>query len=518
MSWDLVNNELEELHAIFTATEMTESNNTIYHRHHYHHYHHHPSLPDEEEEEEEEEEVYVQRKEEVEDNNDLLPRAKTQDQTAVEEVIFQWQQAVRIRETEEARRLAAIRRVEDAHAVVEERLSQLLHVLRRELKAMAESGEVAVLRLLETYKAIDRIPAEDINQVYEITTPCLLGEGWGSNQKNLQVDNRKKDLTILIMGVTALHISAALGHAEMVRLLLLHPQIEVNAVDSENQVTPFYLACQCGKIEVVRVLLSQDGLEMDKPDKKGQTPFHIACSNGYEEIVKLLLLAAEDRVNINAVTLDGCTPFYAACRHGHVMIVNLLLATCDNCAVDINMANARDETPFYAACCYGHREVVELLLENKKVNIMKANEHGWTPFYATCMRGHAGIVPLFSDNLPSVTQENKKGWTPLHIACLTGQVGVVKVLLLNDNLIISKTDKNGKTALDMAKTEAIKQLLSGRAMREESKRRVWRMTVVFRMVLLLGVMILIVYYYLFSQVDSQGSQRGKGKTLHCWQW
>eukprot|EP01039_Chlorochromonas_danica_P004111 gene4111-4505_t len=163
MSWDLVNNELEELHAIFTATEMTESNNTIYHRHHYHHYHHHPSLPDEEEEEEEEEEVYVQRKEEVEDNNDLLPRAKTQDQTAVEEVIFQWQQA--------------------------------------------------------------------------------------------------------------------------------------------NQVTPFYLACQCGKIEVVRVLLSQDGLEMDKPDKKGQTPFHIACSNGYEEIVKLLLLAAEDRVNINAVTL-----------------------------------------------------------------------------------------------------------------------------------------------------------------------------------------------------------------------
>lgn len=44
-------------------------------------------------------------------------------------------------------------------------------------------------------------------------------------------------------------------------------------------------------------------------EQKGQTPFHLACSNGHEDIIKLLL-AAQDRVNINATSLVWNDRYY----------------------------------------------------------------------------------------------------------------------------------------------------------------------------------------------------------------
>eukprot|EP01039_Chlorochromonas_danica_P011260 gene11260-biopygen5633 len=91
----------------------------------------------------------------------------------------------------------------------------LLSMVKSSLRQMVESGEVSVLQELEALGSIANIPAEDINRGFKAD---LGDKKW---DKGLE-------------GVTALHISAAKGNAEIVRLLLLHPEIAVDAMDSKS--------------------------------------------------------------------------------------------------------------------------------------------------------------------------------------------------------------------------------------------------------------------------------------------
>ena len=65
-------------------------------------------------------------------------------------------------------------------------------------------------------------------------------------------------------------------------------------------VTPLRIAAQHGQLEVVRVLVEQDGIDLDKPGKTNEkfgfeSPLQVAREGEYEAIVEVLLDAgAED--------------------------------------------------------------------------------------------------------------------------------------------------------------------------------------------------------------------------------
>ena len=41
--------------------------------------------------------------------------------------------------------------------------------------------------------------------------------------------------------------------------------------------TPFHIACEFGRIEIVKLLLNDERVDINKPDKNGMTPFYVAC-------------------------------------------------------------------------------------------------------------------------------------------------------------------------------------------------------------------------------------------------
>ena len=53
---------------------------------------------------------------------------------------------------------------------------------------------------------------------------------------------------------SGLHAASFYGHAEVVKLLLAHPNIDVNMKNISGQ-TPFSIGCWQGRVTVVRVLL-----------------------------------------------------------------------------------------------------------------------------------------------------------------------------------------------------------------------------------------------------------------------
>ena len=80
-----------------------------------------------------------------------------------------------------------------------------------------------------------------------------------------------------------------------------------------QKMTPLFIACREGHIDIVRLLLEADGCNMNKATTDGgATPFYIACHKGHVDIVRLLLVAGG--CDTNKARDDGRTPFYIACQ------------------------------------------------------------------------------------------------------------------------------------------------------------------------------------------------------------
>ncbi|MBR2145314.1 MAG: ankyrin repeat domain-containing protein, partial [Akkermansia sp.] len=74
--------------------------------------------------------------------------------------------------------------------------------------------------------------------------------------------------------------------------------------------TPLYQAAWDGHAEVVKLLLAAPGIDVNKANKYGSTPLYWAARFGHAEVVKLLL--AVPGIDVNKAGSDGCTPLKTA--------------------------------------------------------------------------------------------------------------------------------------------------------------------------------------------------------------
>ena len=162
--------------------------------------------------------------------------------------------------------------------------------------------------------------------------------------------------------------------------------------------TPPLLACMQGKVDDVAALLALGAdptiegnvPKISVPDKKYKlTPLMLAVRDGHVEIVRVLL--AHERVDVNqARTRDGGTALLWACHTGHVEIIKLLLA---HDGIDVNQASTSGVTPLFTACAEVHVEAIKLLVAHEGIDVNQPRtDSGITPLYVACEKGCRGIV------------------------------------------------------------------------------------------------------------------------------
>ncbi|XP_055354606.1 serine/threonine-protein phosphatase 6 regulatory ankyrin repeat subunit B-like [Paramacrobiotus metropolitanus] len=124
-------------------------------------------------------------------------------------------------------------------------------------------------------------------------------------------------------GLTALHLACRAGQDEVVRMLLNYPGAEIDAVAEGSGYCPLHMAAINGHVNVVVLLLTRSGIDLDVKDKKGQTPLMLASLNGRLEMATLLI---SQGAHLDVSNDDGWTALHCAAVAGKGNIVNLLCA------------------------------------------------------------------------------------------------------------------------------------------------------------------------------------------------
>ena len=210
---------------------------------------------------------------------------------------------------------------------------------------------------------------------------------------------------------TSLHLAAAEGHIEAVKVLLDQERIEVNFPD-EHRITPLIVAAMTGRETISRMLLDRDDVQADYHDYMSQTPLSRAAESGHEGIVEILL-------NRNDVVADsedhfGQTPLSYAAGRGRKNIVKMLLNRDD---VAADSQDDKNSTPLSYAVRQGHEEIMKILLSRDDVNANNLNFLNRTPLWYAAFYGYDTIVQLLLEREDvKLDQEDIRGKTPLSIA------------------------------------------------------------------------------------------------------
>ena len=99
--------------------------------------------------------------------------------------------------------------------------------------------------------------------------------------------------------------------------------VNVNQAN-KNGITPLYVACEKGHLDVVQVLLTKKEIQINQATNDGRTPINIASDFGHTEIVRLHVLLQQPNIDIQQKDDWGDTPESSASKKGFTEIVTLL--------------------------------------------------------------------------------------------------------------------------------------------------------------------------------------------------
>jgi ankyrin repeat protein len=257
---------------------------------------------------------------------------------------------------------------------------------------------------------------------------------------------------------TALHMTVKRGRPKFLQLLLNHKKIDVNKRDKSGWMVP----CQAVKQEKVAILnrflyffrQTKPGCIVgNSVRKKGLTPLHLAVIREDPNIIALLLSC--EGIEVDKVDKYWNTPLHLAVALENNGVVVLLLG-CN--VIGVNKKNVYGNTPLHLAVALGNIGFVILLLARKEIRVNKKNAYGDTPLLVAVDMWFGKLADkmekittlLLRNNLLDVNTKNKKGETALHIAATRGNVKATEVLLKCKGININLQDGNGNTALSRA--------------------------------------------------------------------
>ena len=235
------------------------------------------------------------------------------------------------------------------------------------LQNFASKGNIeAVMGLVKRGFSPDRI-----DQNGRTAMTIALGNG-DVEMVRMLLGTRQVDINRKYMNnETLLHLATLNSKASnCLRLLVLYPNIDINARDSKGN-TPLHLAACTQTLNAVDILLRDPRVKKNATNIEGLTALHLAILTGDANICELFLDCSE--VDLTIVTPKGNNVLTLSMIENRYQIISLLV---DHPEIDINTFFKGKGTILGAAVIDGQYELVKKLLNNKKTRITQVGPNG----------------------------------------------------------------------------------------------------------------------------------------------
>ena len=301
--------------------------------------------------------------------------------------------------------------------------------MKRGLQISAKNGHLAMTR------ALMKCNGMDLNNGYGSDRPPLYIASRENNfdiVETLLLDS-KIDINRIVNGETALLAATEEGHAEAVRILLLHPDIDTNIGKRGNAGSALFIASEIGHSGIVQDLLLQPQIDVNnRYGIESMTALAMASMKGYLNVVKLLLRCPKTQFNINEMDIfegqddSGLSYRNTLLKSKHTCCLNknagLLkaaisgdhraikgLGQCPN--ADINTVDAKGRTPLYLTSLFGHAKATEELLKQENIDFNKGRRiDGLTPFSIASLKVHVQIMRILIQHSYKNDLDIDNGW------------------------------------------------------------------------------------------------------------
>ena len=136
-------------------------------------------------------------------------------------------------------------------------------------------------------------------------------------------------------------------------------------------------------------------------------------------------------------------------------IINYLIKQ----GADINLCNDKKQTPLHLACGKNRIENVNILLIDPKIKYNQIDYQGFTPLIkASASQAYDTVKSLLRIKDININAKDKLGNTALHYLCEDEKFDIAIQIIKNGGDIEDKNN-NGKTPLDLIKTEDVKNII-----------------------------------------------------------
>jgi ankyrin repeat protein len=284
-----------------------------------------------------------------------------------------------------------------------------------------------VLALTDSSQNTPLFYAIDSNSDAEVA--LLLSKG-----ASVQVQN--------MTGDTPLHEATRQGSASLVDLLL-KAGASVTATNKAGE-TAFQelIWVNPSRMERVGNALLSAGSDLDARNSEGRTVLDQAVRRGEQALCTYLL---DKKANPNAPDNSGKTPVFEAVLNGQIDLLKLLLSRGGR-PQDRDLSGT---TPLHLAAARADARAIQILVQNG-ADPFAENKAGESPATVALRSGSDAWKAFFTPQ--NVNNQNNNGRTALHLAILSGAPPSAIQFLLSLGADPSLRDKDGKTALDLARS------------------------------------------------------------------